>query len=42
LHGEGVGEKLRGSGEYLGLVTLDVEFEEDVAVGEVAVGDVAG
>ena len=33
MQGEGVGEKLIGSGEYLGLVTLYVELEEDVAVG---------
>jgi hypothetical protein len=32
LHGEGVGEKPSGSGEYLGLVTLYVELEEDVAI----------
>jgi hypothetical protein len=31
LYGEGSGEELGGSGEYLGLVTLNVELEEDAA-----------
>ena len=33
LHGEGVVEDLSGSGEYLGFVALNVEFQEDVAGG---------
>jgi hypothetical protein len=30
LYGDGVGEEISGSGEDLGFVALDVEFEEDV------------
>ncbi len=33
LHGEGVVEKARGSGEYLGFVALNVELEEDATAG---------
>jgi hypothetical protein len=40
LHGDGAREKPGGSGEYLGLVTLDVEFEEDATAGVVGGKDV--